>query len=81
MLPGSDAPAAWQVATNTYAIFVSGSQTNAAGRPLSYWRARSAHTSGRQRIGYSDHFPVRVELFSPLQKSTVPRDENEQVLP
>jgi|688.fasta_scaffold32371_7 endonuclease/exonuclease/phosphatase family metal-dependent hydrolase len=74
MLPGSDTPAAWQAATNTYAIFISSAQTNSAGRPLSYWRARSEHTSGRRRIGYSDHFPVRVELRSlPAEKNTSPR--------
>ena len=74
MLPGSDTPAAWQAATNTYAIFISSAQTNSAGRPLSYWRARSEHTSGRRRIGYSDHFPVRVELRSlPAEKTTSPR--------
>jgi endonuclease/exonuclease/phosphatase family metal-dependent hydrolase len=62
MLPGAAKPAAWQTMTNTYAIYVSSVQTNAAGWPLSYWRARQAATRGRQRVGYSDHFPVRVEL-------------------
>jgi hypothetical protein len=70
MLPGADKPAAWQAATNTYAIYISGVQTNAAGRPLSYWRARSEHTSGRRRIGYSDHFPVRIELRAPPPEET-----------
>jgi endonuclease/exonuclease/phosphatase family metal-dependent hydrolase len=79
MLPGADKPAAWQAATNTYAIFISSAQTNSAGRPLSYWRARSEHTSGRRRIGYSDHFPVRVELRSlPAGKKPPARDEGEQ---
>lgn len=74
MLPGADTPAAWQAVTNTYAIFISSAQTNAAGRPLSYWRARSEHTSGRRRIGYSDHFPVRVELHAlPTDETTDPR--------
>jgi endonuclease/exonuclease/phosphatase family metal-dependent hydrolase len=73
MLPGAEKPAAWQAVTNTYAIFVSSAQTNAAGRPLSYWRARSATTSGRRRIGYSDHFPVRVELHAwPTEATTGP---------
>jgi hypothetical protein len=70
MLPGSDKPAAWQAATNTYAVFISSVQTNSAGRPLSYWRARSEHTNGRRRIGYSDHFPVRVELRSLWTEAT-----------
>jgi len=62
MLPDAAKPAAWQVATDTYQIFISNVQTNAAGRPLSYWRAPHMHPTGRKRIGYSDHFPVRVEL-------------------
>lgn len=61
MLPCAAEPAPWQVATNTYGRFIGGTQTNAAGRPLSYWRALRTGT-GRRKAGISDHFPVRVEL-------------------
>ena len=66
MLPGSPAPAAWQAETNTYGIFISAVQTNTAGWPLSYWRARAVSTRARPQIGYSDHFPVRVVLHPTL---------------
>lgn len=62
MLPGADSPASWQVATNTYNRFISTIQTNAAGRPLSYWRALRTPKGSRWKVGISDHFPVRVEL-------------------
>lgn len=61
MLPNAAVPAAWQVATNTYGRFISDAQTNAAGRPLSYWRALRTE-KGRRKVGVSDHFPIRVEL-------------------
>ncbi len=61
MLPGAAEPAPWQAATNTYGRFIGDTQTNAAGWPLSYWRALRTET-GRRKVGVSDHFPVRVEL-------------------
>jgi len=63
MLPEARSPAAWLVLTNTYGRYIANVQTNKAGYPLSYWRALRSET-GRRKVGYSDHFPVYVELAS-----------------
>ncbi len=78
MLPDAAQPAAWQVATNTYALFVSNVQTNASGWPLSYWRALRTQ-KGRLKVGTSDHFPVRVEL-RPGGTGEVGREEEGEVI-
>ena len=53
----------WQVAPGTYAVFSIPAMRESDGTPKSFRRIYDAETGHRPyQEGYSDHFPVRVEL-------------------
>ena len=68
MLPGGARTSMWQVVTNSYGPFVLPQQRDRYGHPLSFNRSRKKDEDGIIRdsyiTGYSDHFPVRVELLA-----------------
>jgi hypothetical protein len=67
MLDGGAVTSAWLVATNRYGPFVLPQQRDADGQPLPFHRVRKKDGTGKivdkYYTGYSDHFPVRVELL------------------
>lgn len=66
MLPGLTPTAPWRVVPGSYGPFILPQQKNADGEPLPFHRVRKKDAHGVVRdtylTGYSDHFPVRVEL-------------------
>lgn len=62
MLTNSVPAAPWQVKPQTYEIFKYPDhvQTNGVPKPFRYVRSKA--TGNRMVMGYSDHFPLRVEL-------------------
>ena len=52
----------WRVRKGGYGVFRSPAQCSEAGTPLPFRRVRNKEVGDIFRTGYSDHFPVRVEL-------------------
>lgn len=52
----------WRVRQGGYGVFRSPAQCTEAGTPLPFRRVRNKEVGDIFRTGYSDHFPVRVEL-------------------
>lgn len=62
MLTNSAPAAPWQVKPETYAIFKYPDHVQTNGTPKPFRYIRSKADGNRMVMGYSDHFPVRVEL-------------------
>jgi len=64
MLEGAEPAAPWRVRRESYVVFKMPVQRAASGAPLPFRRVRSKEVGDVYLTGYSDHFPVRVELVS-----------------
>jgi endonuclease/exonuclease/phosphatase family metal-dependent hydrolase len=62
MLPGAEPPAPWRVCEETYRIFKTPAQLDEDGHPVPFRFVRSKEKGNAFKTGYSDHFPVLVEL-------------------
>ncbi len=62
MLEGVVHPAPWQVRGGSYSVFKRPEQCSGSGAPLPFRRVRNKEVGDIYLTGYSDHFPVRVEL-------------------
>ena len=62
MLDTPASAAAWRVRGGSYGVFKQREQCFASGAPLPFRRVRSKEVGDEYLTGYSDHFPVRVEL-------------------
>lgn len=62
MLPEAEPPSAWRVREDTYRIFKTPAQLDEDGYPLPFRFVRSKAKGNAFKTGYSDHFPVMVEL-------------------
>lgn len=62
MLTNSLAPAPWHVQPETYSIFKYPDHVQTNGTPKPFRYIRSKANGNKMVMGYSDHFPVRVEL-------------------
>ena len=62
MLDGVVPAAAWHVRPGSYGVFKLREQCSLSGAPLPFRRVRSKEVGDVYLTGYSDHFPVRVEL-------------------
>jgi predicted extracellular nuclease len=62
MLTNSVPSASWQVSPETYSIFKYPDHVDLNGSPKPFRYIRSKVAGNRMVMGYSDHFPVRVEL-------------------
>ena len=62
MLSGTESPAPWQVLENTYRVFKTPAQLDEDGHPIPFRFVRSKVKGNTFKTGYSDHFPVMVEL-------------------
>ncbi|MEI6645324.1 MAG: endonuclease/exonuclease/phosphatase family protein [bacterium] len=62
MLTNSFPSASWQVRPETYSIFKYPDHVDLNGSPKPFRYIRSKVAGNRMVMGYSDHFPVRVEL-------------------
>ena len=62
MLDGSAPAAAWRVRPGSYGVFKQKEQCSLSGAPLPFRRVRSKEVGDVYLTGYSDHFPLRVEL-------------------
>jgi len=52
----------WRVSQGGYSVFKSPEQCSEMGTPLPFRRVRNKEVGDIFITGYSDHFPVRVEL-------------------
>lgn len=57
-------PSLWRVRQNSYCVFKSPEQCSEMGAPLPFRRVRNREIGDVFMTGYSDHFPVCVELES-----------------
>ncbi|MDD4016303.1 MAG: endonuclease/exonuclease/phosphatase family protein [Kiritimatiellae bacterium] len=62
MLTDVEPAAAWRVKKGGYCVFKSPAQCSEKGTPLPFRRVRNKEVGDIFLTGYSDHFPVRVEL-------------------
>jgi endonuclease/exonuclease/phosphatase family metal-dependent hydrolase len=62
LLTNSVPAASWQVSPETYSIFKYPDHVDLNGAPKPFRYIRSKVDGNRMVMGYSDHFPVRVEL-------------------
>jgi predicted extracellular nuclease len=62
MLHDVEPPSPWRVREGTYRIFKTPAQLDEDGHPLPFRFVRSKAKGDAFKTGYSDHFPVRVEL-------------------
>jgi endonuclease/exonuclease/phosphatase family metal-dependent hydrolase len=62
MLTNTASVALWQVKPETYSIFKHPDHTQTNGTPKPFRYIRSKTDGNRMVMGFSDHFPVRVEL-------------------
>jgi len=62
MLEGVEPASAWRVKKYGYRVFKSPAQCSETGAPLPFRRVRNKEVGDVFLTGYSDHFPVRVEL-------------------
>ncbi|MDX9866370.1 MAG: endonuclease/exonuclease/phosphatase family protein [Kiritimatiellia bacterium] len=62
MLAGAVPAAPWRVRQNGYTVFKTAAQQDPRGAPIPFRRVRNKKEGDFFRAGYSDHFPVRVEL-------------------
>jgi len=62
MLEGVMPEAPWRVRQGTYGVFKLPEQCSQSGAPLPFHRVRSKEVGDVYLTGYSDHFPLRVEL-------------------
>jgi endonuclease/exonuclease/phosphatase family metal-dependent hydrolase len=62
MLDGANPAAAWRVRAGSYGVFSRKEQRSESGAPLPFRRVRNKEVGDVYLTGYSDHFPVRVEL-------------------
>ncbi|MEI7900983.1 MAG: endonuclease/exonuclease/phosphatase family protein [bacterium] len=65
MLEGATSAAPWRVRKGSYSVFKSQAQCSESGAPLPFRRVRNKEVGDVYLTGYSDHFPVRVELEVP----------------
>ena len=72
---GDVSPAApWRVRNGTYRVFKQKEQRSEAGAPLPFRRVRNKEVGDVYLTGYSDHFPVCVELEAPSACAVPGRD-------
>lgn len=62
LLTNSTSSASWQVKPKTYSIFKYPDHVQTNGTPKPFRYIRSKANGSRMVMGFSDHFPVRVEL-------------------
>ena len=62
MLPAAEPPAPWRVREKTYRIVKTPAQLDEDGHPVPFRFVRSKAKGDAFKTGYSDHFPVLVEL-------------------
>ncbi len=62
MLDGVTPAAPWRVRRGSYGVFKLREQCSQSGAPLPFRRVRNKEVGDVYRTGYSDHFPVRVEV-------------------
>lgn len=62
MLDGASPAAPWRVRDGSYSVFKHKEQCSESGAPLPFRRVRNKEVGDVYLTGYSDHFPVRVEL-------------------
>ena len=62
MLDNARPASPWRVRQGGYSVFNSPAQCADSGAPLPFRRVRNKEVGDIFRTGYSDHFPVRVEL-------------------
>ncbi len=64
LLEGVSSASPWRVRRGMYAIVKSQAQCSESGAPLPFRRVRNKEVGDVYLTGYSDHFPVRVEIES-----------------
>ena len=62
LLAGPSKEGGWQVRAGSYGVFKQKEQCFPSGAPIPFHRVRSKEAGDEYLTGYSDHFPVRVEL-------------------
>ena len=62
MLADAVPAAPWRVRKSGYTVFKTAAQQDSQGAPIPFRRVRNKKEGDSFRTGYSDHFPVRVEL-------------------
>lgn len=73
MLAGAGVAAPWRVRAGTYRVFKFPAHVSEqSGVPQPFRRVRSKEVGDVYLTGYSDHFPIRVELEAPPQATAAP---------